>query len=183
MEVLKLLQKSYHGKIKIIYIDPPYNTGKDFVYKDNFRDNLKNYLEVTGQLGEEGQKLSTNSEMGGRYHSDWLSMMYPRLKLARNLLTDDGVIFISIDDNEQENLKKICNEIFGEENFIAQVIWERAYSPVNLKKHFSESHDYIICYAKNLEKCICNGLPRSLEANERYSNLDNDPRGNWKSSD
>ena len=121
--------------------------------------------------------------MGGRYHSDWLSMMYPRLKLARNLLTDDGVIFISIDDNEQENLKKICNEIFGEENFIAQVIWERAYSPVNLKKHFSESHDYIICYAKNLEKCICNGLPRSLEANERYSNLDNDPRGNWKSSD
>ena len=183
MEVLKLLQKSYHGKIKIIYIDPPYNTGKDFVYKDNFRDNLKNYLEVTGQLGEEGQKLSTNSEMGGRYHSDWLSMMYPRLKLARNLLTDDGVIFISIDDNEQENLKKICNEIFGEENFIAQVIWERAYSPVNLKKHFSESHDYIICYAKNLEKCICNGLPRSLEANERYRNLDNDPRGNWKSSD
>ncbi|WP_270445665.1 site-specific DNA-methyltransferase [Fusobacterium varium] len=115
MEVLKLLQKSYHGKIKIIYIDPPYNTGKDFVYKDNFRDNLKNYLEVTGQLGEEGQKLSTNSEMGGRYHSDWLSMMYPRLKLARNLLTDDGVIFISIDDNEVENLKKICDEIFGEE--------------------------------------------------------------------
>ena len=183
LEVLKLLQKSYHGKIKMIYIDPPYNTGKDFVYKDNFKDNLKNYLEVTGQLGEEGQRLSTNSDSSGRYHSDWLNMMYPRLKLARNLLTDDGVIFISIDDNEQENLKKICNEIFGEENFIAQVIWERAYSPINLKKHFSESHDYIVCYAKNLEKCICNGLPRSLEANERYSNPDNDPRGNWKSSD
>ena len=103
LEVLKLLQKSYHGKIKMIYIDPPYNTGKDFVYKDNFKDNLKNYLEVTGQLGEGGQRLSTNSDSSGRYHSDWLNMMYPRLKLARTLLTDDGVIFISIDDNEQEN--------------------------------------------------------------------------------
>lgn len=181
LEVLKLLQKSYHGKIKMIYIDPPYNTGKDFVYKDNFKDNLKNYLEITGQVGEEGQKLTTNSEANGRYHSDWLNMMYPRLKLARNLLTDDGVIFISIDDNEQENLKKICDEILGETNFIAQIIWERAYAPVNLKKHFSESHDYILCYSKNIELTICNGLKRSEEANDRYSNPDNDYRGVWQS--
>ena len=181
LEVLKLLQKSYHGKIKMIYIDPPYNTGKDFVYKDNFKENLKNYLEITGQIGENGQKLSTNSDSSGRYHSAWLNMMYPRLKLARNLLTDDGVIFISIDDNEQENLKKLCDEIFGEENFIAQIIWERSFAPVNLKKHFSENHDYIICYSKNLNVTICNGLKRSEEANMRYSNPDNDIRGVWQS--
>lgn len=183
LEVLKLLQKSYHGKIKMIYIDPPYNTGKDFVYKDNFKDSLKNYLEITSQIGKDGQRLSTNSETDGSYHSKWLNMMYPRLKLARNLLTDDGVIFISIDDNEQENLKKICDEIFGEENFIAQVIWERAFSPVNLKKHFSESHDYIICYSKNKELSICNGLKRGKEADDRYSNPDNDIRGPWTSGD
>ena len=115
LEVLKLLQKSYHGKIKMIYIDPPYNTGKDFVYKDNFRANIENYKKVTGQVSEEGTKLTTNTDTDGRYHSNWLNMMYPRLKLARNLLTDDGVIFISIDDNEQANLKKICDEIFGEQ--------------------------------------------------------------------
>ncbi len=183
LEVLKLLQKTYHNRIKMIYIDPPYNTGKDFVYPDNYRDNLKNYLEITGQLNDEGGKISTNNETSGRYHTDWLNMMYPRLRLARNLLTDDGVIFISIDDNEVDNLKKICNELFGENNYIAQVIWERAYSPVNLKKHFSESHDYILCYAKNLEQLVCNGLKRSDEANDRYSNPDNDKRGDWKSSD
>ncbi len=165
----------------MIYIDPPYNTGNDFVYPDNYRDSLKNYLEITGQVGEDGQKLSTNTESSGRYHSDWLSMMYPRLKLARNLLTDDGVIFISIDDNEQENLKKLCDEIFGENNFIAQIIWERAFAPVNLKKHFSESHDYILVCAKNINNLVCNGLKRNDEANNRYSNLDNDPRGVWQS--
>ncbi len=122
LEVLKLLQKSYHKKVKMIYIDPPYNTGKDFVYKDNFHDNVKNYLEVTGQVDGEGNKLSTNSETSGRYHSDWLNMIYPRLKLARNLLKDDGVIFISIDDNEIDNLQKLCNEIYGEDNFIAQIV-------------------------------------------------------------
>lgn len=183
LEVLKLLQKSYHNKVKMIYIDPPYNTGKDFVYPDNFKDNLKNYLEITGQTGEEGQKLSTNSDSNGRYHSDWLNMMYPRLKLARNLLTDDGVIFISIDDNEQSNLKKICDEIFGEENFVANVIWERAYSPVNLKKHFSENHDYILVYVKDTNKANCNGLKRNEEGISRYKNPDNDNRGVWKSSD
>ncbi|OFV47870.1 site-specific DNA-methyltransferase [Oligella sp. HMSC09E12] len=183
LEVLKLLQKSYFNQIKMIYIDPPYNTGKDFVYKDNFRDNLANYQRLTGQRDGEGNPLTTNSESDGRYHSNWLNMMYPRLKLARNLLTDDGVIFISIDDNEQANLKKICDEVFGEENFVAQVVWERAYAPVNLKKHFSESHDYILAYAKNLSELVCFGLPRTEEANSRYDNPDNDPRGVWKSSD
>ena len=181
LEVLKLLQKSYHGKIKMIYIDPPYNTGKDFVYKDNFRANIENYKKVTGQVSEEGTKLTTNTDTDGRYHSNWLSMMYPRLKLARNLLTDDGVIFISIDDNEQANLKKLCDEIFGEENFVAQIVWERAYAPVNLKKHFSESHDYIVCYGKNINLSINNGLKRSEEADNRYLNPDNDPRGVWQS--
>ncbi|QEY34199.1 site-specific DNA-methyltransferase [Caproiciproducens galactitolivorans] len=183
LEVLKLLQKSYHGKVKMIYIDPPYNTGNDFVYPDDFSDSLENYKEITGQVDAEGRKVSTNTEANGRYHTDWLNMMYPRLRLARNLLTDDGVIFISIDDNEDENMKKLCGEVFGESNFLAQVIWERAYSPVNLKKHFSESHDYILCYAKNAEVAVCNGLPRSDEANDRYDNPDNDPRGPWKSSD
>ena len=181
LEVLKLLQKSYHGKIKMIYIDPPYNTGKDFVYKDNFKDNIENYKKVTGQVSEEGTKLTTNTDTDGRYHSNWLNMMHPRLKLARNLLTDDGVIFISIDDNEQANLKKLCDEIFGEENFIAQIVWERAYAPVNLKKHFSESHDYMVCYSKNINLSINNGLKRSEEADNRYLNPDNDPRGVWQS--
>ena len=181
LEVLKLLQKSYHGKIKMIYIDPPYNTGKDFVYKDNFKANIENYKKVTGQVSEEGTKLTTNTDTDGRYHSNWLNMMYPRLKLARNLLTDDGVIFISIDDNEQANLKKLCDEIFGEENFVAQIVWERAYAPVNLKKHFSESHDYIVCYGKNINLSINNGLKRSEEADNRYLNPDNDPRGVWQS--
>lgn len=183
LEVLKLLQKSYHGKIKMIYIDPPYNTGHDFVYHDDYRDNMQNYLEMTGQVDGEGKKISTNSEASGRYHTDWLNMMYPRLRLAKNLLSDDGVIFISIDDNEQSNLRKLCDELFNEDNFIAQVVWERAFAPVNLKKHFSENHDYIVCYAKNIEEAICNGLTRTVETNGRYSNPDNDPRGPWMSSD
>lgn len=181
LEVLKLLQKSYHSKVKMIYIDPPYNTGKDFVYKDDFYDSLENYKRITGQVDSEGNRLSTNTEASGRYHTDWLNMMYPRLRLARNLLIDDGVIFISIDDNEVDNLKKICNEVFGEDNFIAQIIWERAYAPVNLKKHFSECHDYILCYAKNIDLLNCNGLPRDEKADSRYKNPDNDPRGVWQS--
>lgn len=183
LDVLKLLQESYLGKIKMIYIDPPYNTGKDFVYKDNFSKDLQDELLDSGQKDELNHRMVVNPETAGRYHSDWLSMMYPRLKLSRNLLTDDGVIFISIDDREQHNVRKLCDEIFGEQNFIAQVIWERAYSPVNLKKHFSESHDYIIIYARNTELAVNFGLPRSKEANLRYSNPDNDPRGDWKSSD
>ncbi len=179
LEVLKLLQKSYHSRVKMIYIDPPYNTGKDFVYKDNYTDNMKNYMELTGQ----DKKLSTNTESDGRYHSNWLNMMYPRLKLARNLLTDDGVIFISIDDNEVANLRKVCDEIFGEENFLACVVWERAFAPINLMKHFSPSHDYILCFAKNIDIAECNGIPRSAETDSRYLNPDNDPRGVWSSSD
>lgn len=183
LEVLKLLQETYLGKIKMIYIDPPYNTGNDFVYEDDFAQNTDEYLANSGQFDADGNRLVSNTESNGRFHTDWLNMIYPRIKLAKDLLSDDGVIFISMDDHEQENIKKVCDEIFGEANFLAQVIWERAYSPVNLKKHFSESHDYIICYAKNVESCVCNGLPRSTEANERYSNPDNDPRGAWKSSD
>ena len=152
LEVLKLLQKSYHGKIKMIYIDPPYNTGKDFVYKDNFTDNIENYKEITGQINKEGIKLTTNTETNGRYHSDWLNMIYPRLKLARNLLTDDGVIFISIDDNEQANLKKICDEIFGEENFVANFIWKKKQGGGNDSNKIIFEHEYIISYSKNNEQ-------------------------------
>lgn len=183
LEVLKLLQKSYAGKIKMIYIDPPYNTGKDFVYKDNYKDNLKNYQEVTGQIDNEGNKTSTNSDSDGRYHSNWLNMMYPRLRLARNLLKEDGVIFMSIDDNEVENLIKIGNEIFGEINFLSNIIWERAFSPINLKKHFSPNHDFIISFAKNLDLLSCNGLQRSNDNQSSYKNPDNDPRGPWSSGD
>ena len=183
LEVLKLLQETYLGKIKMIYIDPPYNTGNDFVYNDDFRVESGVWRVESGDFDEDGNRLVKNLDSNGRFHTDWLNMIYPRLKLAKDLLSDDGVIFISMDDHEQENIKKICDEIFGEANFLAQVIWERAYSPVNLKKHFSESHDYIICYAKNAESCVCNGLPRSAEANDRYSNPDNDPRGAWTSGD
>jgi adenine-specific DNA-methyltransferase len=183
LEVIKLLQKTYNNSIKMIYIDPPYNTGKDFVYKDNFRDSIKNYLEITGQTDTEGKKTSTNSYTSGRYHTDWLNMMYPRLKLARNLLTDDGVIYISIDDNEVGNLKKICNEIFGEDNFITAIVWERAFSPINLKNHFSESHDYVLVYSKKIDQVVCNGLKRDDKSLDRYKNPDNDNRGPWTSGD
>lgn len=164
-------------------IDPPYNTGNDFIYEDNFSRNLGEYAGNSGQTDEEGNQLVQNTESNGRFHTDWLNMLYPRLRLAKDLLSEDGVIFVSIDDNEQDNLKRTCGEIFGEQNFIAEIVWERAYSPVNLKKHFSESHDYLLCYAKNIELSSCNGLPRSEEANNRYSNPDDDQRGDWKSSD
>lgn len=177
LEVLKLLQKSYFGQVKLIYIDPPYNTGKDFVYEDDFRDNISNYKKITKQW------TKANPETHGRYHTNWLNMMYPRLKLARNFLREDGVIFISIDDTELASLRKICDEIFGEENFLATVIWERAYAPVNLKKHFSESHDFIVVYAKNIQQAVCNGLKRDEEGLSRYKNPDNDPRGPWKAGD
>ena len=137
LEILKLLQKSYYGKVKMIYIDPPYNTGGDFVYKDNFRDNIQNYKEVTGQIDGEGNKIDTNTESNGRFHTDWLNMMYPRLMLSRNLLSDDGVIFISIDDNEQENLRLICNEVFGENNFVTTIVWQKIHSIKKYAKYFS----------------------------------------------
>ena len=182
LEVLKLLQKSYAGKVKLIYIDPPYNTGKDFVYPDKFQDNIQNYLELTGQI-DSGMRVTTNTESSGRFHTDWLNMIYPRLKLAQSLLRHDGVIFISIDDGEVGNLKKICDEIFGEENFVSTLIWEKRYSPQNAVQWFSESHDFILVYASNKEFWKPNLLERSDEMNARYRNLDNDPRGNWKPAD
>ena len=150
LEVLKLLQKSYHKKVKMIYIDPPYNTGNDFVYKDNFKDNIKNYKEITGQVDGEGRHLSNNPETSGRYHTDWLNMMYPRLKLARNLLKDDGVIFISIDDNEISNLRKMCDEIFGEENFIAEFVWKSKLGKVGTTSTISATHEYILCFSNKV---------------------------------
>lgn len=183
LDVLKCLKETYLGKVKMIYIDPPYNTGNDFVYEDDFAESTSEYLANSGQYDEQGNRLVNNTESNGRFHTDWLNMIYPRLKVARDLLTDDGVIFISIDDNEAKDLKNITDEIFGERNFLAQVVWERAFSPINLMKHFSPSHDYVLCYAKNIEQANCNGIPRSTEADSRYSNPDNDPRGVWSSSD
>ena len=183
LDVLKCLKETYLHKVKMIYIDPPYNTGNDFVYEDNFAESAAEYLANSGQFDEQGNRLVTNTESNGRFHTDWLNMIYPRLKVARDFLTEDGVIFISIDDNEAKNLKNITDEVFGERNFLAQVVWERAYSPINLMKHFSPSHDYILCYAKNIDFAVCHGIGRSDEANGRYSNPDNDPRGVWKASD
>lgn len=183
LEVLKLLQKSYAGKVKLIYIDPPYNTGKDFIYPDDYRDNIKNYLELTGQTDAEGRKLSTNTEASGRFHTAWLNMMYPRLKLARNLLRDDGVIFISIDDNEVADLRLAMDEIFGPENFVASVIWQKVFSPKNTARQFSEDHDYVVAYARNTQSWAPALLPRTQTMEERYGNPDQDPRGQWTSSD
>ena len=152
LEVLQVLQKAYYKKIKLIYIDPPYNTGKDFIYKDNYKDNLKNYLSMTGQIDEEGNPLTSNTEKSGRKHSNWLNMIYPRLKLARNLLRDDGVIFVSIDDNEVANLRKIMDEIFGEENFVAQLVWQKKSSGGQHSSSFLDFHEYILVYAKNINK-------------------------------
>ena len=182
LEVLKLLQKSYHGKVKMIYLDPPYNTGGDFVYPDDYHDSLENYKKITGQVDSEGNRISTNTEASGRYHTDWLNMMYPRLRLARNLLADDGVIFISIDDNEVDNLKKICNEVFGEDNFIELLVWKRRATPPN-DRIIGKNHEYIAVYAKNSEEVKLFLQPRSKKDNERYKNPDNDPRGPWAPAD
>ncbi len=194
LEVLKLLQKSYYGKVKMIYIDPPYNTGNDFVYKDDFKDNIENYLEITAQKDLDGNKITTNTESNGRYHSNWLNMMYPRLKLARNLLKDNGVIFISIDDNEVTNLKKICDEVFGEDNLVSIIPWQARQSIQN-DTDLSSSHEYIVSYAKNrrkehrrlkesninewfkMESFACYPLPLDKD---KFSNEDNDLRGLWK---
>jgi len=177
LEVLKLLQTAYYNKIKMIYIDPPYNTGNDFVYEDDFADPMARYKEVTQQT------TKSNAETMGRFHTNWLNMMYPRLRLAHNLLTDDGVIFISIDDNEVFNLKKVCDEVFGEENFISNIIWEKKYAPANDAKWLSDIHDNILLYAKNKNEWHPKLLPRGEEQNSRYTNRDNDPRGDWKAAD
>ena len=187
LEVLKLLREDYLGKVKMIYIDPPYNTGNDFVYEDDFSQTAGEFRDKSGMFDEDGnmilQNYEVNSESNGRFHTDWLNMIYPRLKVARDLLTEDGVIFISIDDNEVENLRKVCDEVFGERNFIAQLIWERAYSPKNDARFISNSHDYVIMFAKNIDNYVIGRLDRTDKANARYQNPDNDPRGVWKPSD
>ena len=183
LEVLKLLQRAYLGKVKMIYIDPPYNTGNDFVYEDDFAMSREDMDDAMGNLDEEGNRLRRNLDSNPRYHSDWCSMIYSRLLVARTLLANDGVIFISIDDNEVHHLRKICDEVFGASNFVAELIWERAYSPKNDAKYVSNSHDYILMYAKGIEDFTIGRLPRTEEANARYSNPDNDPRGVWKPSD
>lgn len=184
LDALKLLHETYLGKVKMIYIDPPYNTGNDFIYEDNFSQSTADYTNNSGQKDEEGNHLVQNTESNGRYHTDWLNMLYPRLKLAKDLLSNNGVIFISIDDHEQENLKKICDEIFGSNNFIGQFIWQRRTSP-DMRKRVSTAHDYIITYAKdssNINNTINKVRLTENDANN-YSNPDNDPRGPWASSD
>lgn len=184
LDVLKVLRETYLGKVKMIYIDPPYNTGNDFVYNDDFAQGKGEFEETSGLFDAEGNQtvdpMQRNTESNGRFHTDWLNMIYPRLKVARDLLTDDGAIFISIDDYEEDNLKKISNEIFGERNFVACVAWQRNYAPISLKKFFSESHEYCYIYAKDLNQFQMNLLPRSDKQNKDYKNPDNDPRGVWK---
>lgn len=189
LEVLKLLQKSYAGKVKLIYIDPPYNTGKDFVYPDNFQDNVRNYLELTGQM-EGSAKISSNTEASGRFHTDWLNMLYPRLQLARALLRDDGAIFVSIGDQEAVRLRSILDELFGEENFVANVVWQKKQSPQNDAINISDMHDHVIVYAKISRSSRNddsgwrrNKIQRQAGQEARYENRDSDPRGEWTSAD
>ena len=178
LEVLKLLQKSYAGKVKLIYTDPPYNTGNDFVYPDDYCDNMRNYLELTGQTDGDNRKLSSNTEASGRFHTAWLNMMSPRLKLAKNLLNQRGAICISLDDAEIVNFRQMADEIFGEENFLSTIIWEKVHTRKNSAKTFSVSHDYVVVYAKDKEKWDRILLPR--EGSSAYKNPDNDPKGPWK---
>lgn len=183
LEVLKLLQETYLGKVKMIYIDPPYNTGNDFVYEDDFAQSTEDYMGNSGQYDEEGNRMVTNTESNGRFHTDWLNMIYPRLKLAKDLLADDGLLIASIDDNEVKNTRNICDEIFGESNFVACVVWQKIHSIKNDAKYFSENHEYAVIYAKSIDKIKINLLPRTEEMNNRYKNPDNDFRGPWQSGD
>ena len=182
LEVLKLLYKPYFGRIKMIYIDPPYNTGKEFVYSDNYKSPIATYLRLTGQEDRDGNLLTSNAETSGRYHSAWLSMMYPRLFIARQLLRDDGLIFVSIDDHEVHNLRMLMNEVFGEENFVSNIIWQKKYTRSNDAKWFSNNHDYVLVFARNKEKLKLNLLPRTDAQKTSYSNPDNDPKGVWKAT-
>ncbi|OON90971.1 MAG: hypothetical protein ATN33_01915 [Epulopiscium sp. Nele67-Bin001] len=180
---MKLLKENYYGAIKMIYIDPPYNTGNDFIYKDNFKmDKLSSDI-AEGVKDSSGGNLEQNPKTSNRYHADWLSMMYPRLKLARQLLKDDGVIFISIDDNEVANLRLICDEIFGSDNFVSLLGWQKVYSRKNQAKNFSKDYEFIACYAKNINYFKVSALPRTKKMNDRYKNIDNDSRGKWKPGD
>ena len=183
LEVLKLLQETYLGKIKMIYIDPPYNTGNDFVYEDDFAQSTEEYMANSGQFDAEGNRLVQNTDTNGRFHSDWLNMIYPRLRLAKDLLSDDGIIVISIDDNEIRNMRLLCDAVFGESNFISTIIWQKIHSTKNDAKYFSENHEYAVIYAKSIGDIKINLLPRTDEMNSRYKNPDNDPRGPWQSGD
>ena len=183
LEVLKLLQESYLGKVKMIYIDPPYNTGNDFIYADDFMRSQEEENEQMGMYDEDENRLFKNTDTNGRFHSDWCSMIYSRLMLARNLLTDDGVIFISIDDNEQDNLKKCSDEIFGASNFVAQLIWEKKFAPQNDDKYITAVHDYILVYAKNKNMWSPKLQERGTDALQKFKNPDSDPRGVWTSGD
>ena len=182
LEVLKLLQKSYAGKVKLIYIDPPYNTGKDFVYPDDYRDSIRNYLELTGQIDGNNRKISSNTESSGRFHTDWLNMMYPRLMLARVLLKSDGLLFMTIDDAEVNNLRQIANEVFGEENFIANVVWEKKYTRANDAQFFSDNHDHILVFARSKIDSELALQPRDASQRSAYRNPDNHPKGPWKAT-
>lgn len=181
LEVLKLLQETYLGKIKMIYIDPPYNTGNDFVYEDDFAQNADEYLVNSGQFDEDGNRMVQNTESNGRFHTDWLNMIYPRLKLAKDLLAEDGIIFVSIDEHESHNMRKICDEIFGAENFISQIVWEKRYTRSNNAKRFTTLTEPIICYVKSITSVTDIKEKRSDKADSIYSNPDNDPRGAWTS--
>jgi adenine-specific DNA-methyltransferase len=182
LEALKILQESYLGKVKLIYIDPPYNTGNDFIYNDDFAESTAEYLERSGQTDESGTRLIANTESNGRFHSDWLNMMYPRLKLARNLLADDGVIFLSIDDDEVANLRLLGDQIFGANNFLANVVWQKKYTRANDARWFSDNHDHILCYARNSSAFSLNLLPRGEEQLKAYQNPDGHPKGPWKAT-
>jgi adenine-specific DNA-methyltransferase len=183
LEVLKLLREDYLGRIKLIYIDPPYNTGNDFVYQDDFSQTASEYMGNSGQVDNVGNRLVTNSEGNGRFHTDWLNLIYPRLRVAKDLLSNDGVIVLSIDDGEAQNLRKICDEVFGAQNFITSVVWQKIHSIKNDAKYFSENHEYAHIYAKNINEIHVKLLPRTEEMNARYVNPDNDPRGPWQSGD
>ena len=183
LQVLKLLRENYLGKVKMIYIDPPYNTGNDFVYNDKFDQDKQEYVHNSGQYDEDGNQLVTNTESNGRFHTDWLNMIYPRLKVAKDLLSEDGVIFISIDENEIQNMRKVTDEIYGASNFVSQLGWQKVYSPKNQARYFSNDYEFVLCYAKNLESFHLNLLPRTEQMNARYKNPDNDPRGPWKPGD
>lgn len=181
LDALKLLQETYLNKVKMIYIDPPYNTGRDFIYDDDYRETGSHYRSRTGEDDESGNRMVANTEANGRFHSDWLSMLFPRLKLARDLLSDDGVVFISIDDHEFHNLRQMATEIFGEQNFVATIIWQKIFSPKNSASWFSEDHDYVLVFAKQKMDWKINSLPQTEEMIARYKNPDNDKRGPWQS--
>ena len=184
LDVLKLLRETYLGKVKMIYIDPPYNTGNDFVYEDDFAEDMDSYMSRSGQYDDQGNQLVQNTDSNGRFHTDWLNMIYPRLRIAKDLLSEDGLIFISIDDREQDNMRKLCDEAFGRANFIAQIIWQKRTSP-DARRVISDGHEYILVYAKNEEigHKLLKPLPFDSSDYERYKNPDNDPRGPWISTD